>query len=135
MRKSLFNVNISNIKKHTKNYQKNGKGSKLLFSSTLEATKPPITNSLFRHALCFFWHTYPLFTRKQIVSLQFWTERPHSLGSCHLRYVWATCFPHKGGGVPLSALPKDTTSELAGLFSTTSPKCQAPSRKAVDTIY
>ena len=50
----------------------------------------------------------------------FWTERPQSLGCCHFR---VTCLPHKGGGVPLSALPKDTTSELAGLFSTTSHKC------------
>ena len=65
----------------------------------------------------------------------FWTGHPHSLGSCHFRDVWATCFPHKGGGVPLSALPKDTTSELAGLFSTTSHKCRAPSREAVDTIF
>ena len=40
----------------------------------------------------------------------FWTGRPHSLGSCHFRGVWAACLPHKGGGVPLSALPKDTTS-------------------------
>ena len=38
-------------------------------------------------------------------------------------------------GVQLSALPKDTTSELAGLFSTTSRKCQAPSREAIDTIF
>ena len=30
-------------------------------------------------------------------------------------YVWATCLPHKGGGVPLSALLKDTTNELAAL--------------------
>ena len=37
--------------------------------------------------------------------------------------------------VPLNALPKDTTSELAGLFSTTSPKCRAPSREAVDIIF
>ena len=37
----------------------------------------------------------------------FWTGRPHSLGSCHLRGLWATCFPHKGGGVPLCALPKE----------------------------
>ena len=59
----------------------------------------------------------------------FWTERPHSLGSCYFRSVWATCLPHKGGGVQLSVLPKDTTSKLAGLFSTTSPKCRAPSRK------
>ena len=35
-------------------------------------------------------------------------------------YGWAACLPHKGGGVPLSALPKDTTSKLAGLFSTLS---------------
>ena len=62
----------------------------------------------------------------------FWTGRPHSLGSCHLRCVWTTCLTHKGGGVPLSALLKDTTSELAGFFSTTSPKCRASSRKAVD---
>ena len=65
----------------------------------------------------------------------FWTGRPHSLGSCLFRDVWATCLPHKGRGVPLSALPKDTTSELAGLFSTTSHKCRAPSREAADTIF
>ena len=58
-----------------------------------------------------------------------WTGSPHSLGSCLFRGLWATCLPHKGGGIPLSALPKDTTSELAGLFSTTSHKCRAPSRK------
>ena len=29
-----------------------------------------------------------------------------------------TCLPHKDRGVPLSALPKDTTSKLASLFST-----------------
>ena len=28
-----------------------------------------------------------------------------------------TCLPHKDGAVPLSALPKDITSELAGLPS------------------
>ena len=65
----------------------------------------------------------------------FWTGRPHSLGSCHFRDVWATCLPHKRGGVTLSALPQDTTSELAGLFSTTSPKCRAPSREAVNNIF
>ena len=26
----------------------------------------------------------------------FWTGRPHSLGGCHFRGVWATCLPHKG---------------------------------------
>ena len=64
-----------------------------------------------------------------------WTGSPHSLGSCLFRGLWATCLPHKGGGFPLSALPKDTTSELAGLFSTTSHKCRAPSREAIDTIF
>ena len=36
-----------------------------------------------------------------------------------MKYGWATCLPHKDGGVPLSALPKGT-SKLAGLFSTLS---------------
>ena len=64
-----------------------------------------------------------------------WTVCLHSLGSCYFQGVWANCFPHKGGGVPLSALPKDTTSEFAGLFSTTYHKCRAPSREAIDTIF
>ena len=64
-----------------------------------------------------------------------WMGSPHSLGSCLFRGLWATCLPHKDGGIPLSALPKDTTSELAGLFSTTSHKCRAPSREAIDTIF
>ena len=37
-----------------------------------------------------------------------------------VKYGRATCLPHKGGGIPLSALPKDTTSKLAGLSSTLS---------------
>ena len=53
--------------------------------------------------------------------------------------AWELAFPgHLSStqrwGVPLSALPKDTTSKLAGLFSTTSHKCQAPSKEAIDTI-
>ena len=44
----------------------------------------------------------------------FWIGRQYSLGSFHFRDVWATGLPHKGGGVLLSALPKDK-SELAGL--------------------
>ena len=47
----------------------------------------------------------------------------------------ATCLPHKDGGIPLSALPKDTTRKLAGLFSTISLMCRAPSREAVNTIF
>ena len=65
----------------------------------------------------------------------FWTRRPHSLGSCHFLGVWPTCPSRKDGGVALSAMPKDTSSELARLFSTTFPKFQAPSREAVDTIF
>ena len=37
-----------------------------------------------------------------------------------VKYERAICLPHKGRGIPLSALPKDTTSKLAGLFSTLS---------------
>ena len=33
------------------------------------------------------------------------------------KYGYATYLPHKDGGIPLSALPKDTTSKLVGLFS------------------
>ena len=51
----------------------------------------------------------------------FWTGRPHSLKSCHFRGGWATCLPHKGGGDPLSALPKNTTSKHANL-PTSSPR-------------
>ena len=32
----------------------------------------------------------------------------------------ASCLPRKAGGIPLSAFPKDTTSELAGFVSTLS---------------
>ena len=34
-----------------------------------------------------------------------------------MKYGQATCLPHRGKGVPLSALPKDKTSKLASLFS------------------
>ena len=92
------------------------------------------------------WFCYPLFVLFYLPFLSsihekanciaiLWTGSPHSLGSCLFRGLWATCLPHKGRGIPLSALPKDTTSELAGLFSTTSHKCRAPSREAIDTIF
>ena len=51
---------------------------------------------------------------RYIYLAQSWTGRPHLLGCCHFRIVWATCLPHKGGGVPLSALSKDTLSKFAG---------------------
>ena len=59
----------------------------------------------------------------------FRTVCSHSLGSCNFRGVWATCLEHKGRGVPLSPLSKDTTTELAGLLSTTSPKCERQAGK------
>ena len=34
-----------------------------------------------------------------------------------VKHGCVTFLPHKDGGIPLSVLPKDTTSKLAGLFS------------------
>ena len=43
------------------------------------------------------------------------------LHNCNpVKYGYATCLPHKGGGVSLSALPRDATSKLAGLLFTLS---------------
>ena len=87
----------------------------------------------------------PSLTRKPIVSLYFGWDVRTRLGvaifevygplSCTsmggVRHhdnprtglsLWATCLAHKDGGVPLSTLPKDTTRESSGLFSTTSLK-------------
>ena len=68
----------------------------------------------------------------------------HALFAC-LSSHWATttsrllgptiCPPRKNGGVPLNALAKDTTSKLAGLFSTLSLMCWAPSREVVNNIF
>ena len=46
-----------------------------------------------------------------------------------------TCLPHKDGGIPLSILPKGTTSKLAGLFSIPFFLCLAPPSEAVNTIF
>ena len=43
--------------------------------------------------------------------------------------------PHKDGGVPLSNLPKNTTSELAGFFFTLPFPCWASSKEAVNAIF
>ena len=106
-----------------------------------KATKRP-TNPLHRHwgktffNFDFFCFPYLSSIHKKANCIAiFWTERPHSLGSCRFRSVSAICLSHTAGGVPLSALPKDTTSELAGLFSTICPKCRAPTREAVYTIF
>ena len=64
----------------------------------------------------------------------FWTGCPHSLVSYHFRGVWTICLLHKDGAVSLSALLKNTTSKLAGLFSTASLTCRTQSREAVDAI-
>ena len=85
--------------------------------------------------ICFVLFAIFILHEKANCIVKLWTGSPHSLESCLFRGLWATCLPHKGGGVLLSALPKDTTSELAGLFSTTSPKCRAPSREAADAIF
>ena len=45
-------------------------------------------------------------------------EQLHNSNS--VKYGYSTCLPHKDGGNPLSALPKDTTSKFAGLFTTLS---------------
>ena len=41
----------------------------------------------------------------------------------HTSTLFATCLPCEDGGIPLSAFPKDTTSDLAGLFFTLSLLC------------
>ena len=46
-----------------------------------------------------------------------------------------TCLSQKDGDTPLCVLPKDTTSKLAGFFSTLSLFCQAPSLEAVNTMF
>ena len=46
-----------------------------------------------------------------------------------------TCLPHEDGGIPFSALPKNTTSKLTGLFSTVSLLCRAPSKEAMNTTF
>ena len=90
--------------------------------------------SNYRYA--FFYLPYlSSFHEKANCIAMFWTVCPHSLGSCYFQGVWATCLSYKGGGIPLSALPKDTTRKLSGLFSTTSLKCRALSREAADTIF
>ena len=102
--------------------------------NTLASLSPHIT--LIGIGAFFLYCSYLSFIHEKANCIAiFWTGHPHLLGSCHFRGIWATCFSHKGKGVPLRALPKDTTSELAGLFSTTSPKCRAPSREAIDTIF
>ena len=102
-----------------------------------------IVGSLMRHLLFFPFpmnvksyrivHIYHSITR--IVFLYFGQDVGIRLGVAISEVSGPPVIPHKGGNVPLSALLKDTTSELAGLFSTTSHKCQAPSREAVITIF
>ena len=78
---------------------------------------------------------YTTFTRKQIASLSFGRDFCTHLGVVFSEVCGPSVFHTKGGGLPLSALPKDTTGNLAGLFSTTFLKCRAPSREAENTIF
>ena len=81
-------------------------------------------------------HIYPPFTRKRVVLLYFVREVSIRLEVAIFEVSGPPGFHIKaGGGDPLSAFPKDTTSELASLFSTTSPKCWAPIKEAVDNIF
>ena len=93
---------------------------------TLCATKryqflDPIGNMRFLYLYLYCSYLFSIYEKANCIAM-FWTGSTHLLGSCHFRDVWATCLPHKGGGVPLSAMPKDTPSELADLFSTVSHK-------------
>ena len=54
----------------------------------------------------------------RVVSYVMLGEQLHNCN--RVKYEYVTCLPHKDRGVPLSALPKDTTNKLAGLFSTLS---------------
>ena len=54
----------------------------------------------------------------RVASYDMLGEQLHNCNPAKCKY--ATCLPHKDGGVPLSVLSKDTTSKLAGLFSTLS---------------
>ena len=84
----------------------------------------------------FFYLPYLFFIHEKAKCIAIiWTRHPYLYESCYFRGVWATCFPHKDGDISLGALPKITTSKLAGLFSTISNKCRAPSREAVNTIF
>ena len=86
---------------------------------------------------CYCFHNYPLGFIHSCV----WA---HPRFAC-LSSDWATttgrllgptiCLPHEDGGILPSALPKDTTNKLAGLFSTLFLLCWAPSREAVNTIF
>ena len=78
-------------------------------------------------------HIYPPCRRKRIVSLFFGRDVRTRLGVAISEVFGAPVFHIKIGA--LSALPKDTTSKLVDLFSTTFRKCQAPSREAVDTVF
>ena len=59
----------------------------------------------------FYYFLSSIYEKANCITM-FWTVCPHSLGSCYVRGVWATCLSHKGGDVPLSALFKDTKTNL-----------------------
>ena len=65
----------------------------------------------------------------------FWTGRLDSLRSCHFRGVWATCLPHKSGGIPVKCLAQGHNKQARRLVLHTTHMCLAPSREAVNTIF
>ena len=79
--------------------------------------------------LLFFYfirHIYFPFSRKRIVSLYFGRDVCTRLGVVISEVFAPFVFHLKVEASRYVPCPKNTTSELAGLFSTTSPKCQAP---------
>jgi len=59
--------------------------------------------------------------------------RLHALADAN--HVVAICLPLKGEGVPLSTLPKLTTSKLAGSFFILSLYLLSAQREAVNAIF
>ena len=89
---------------------------------------------LLEHPAYFFYHIYPLFTRKRIVSSCFERYVRTRLGVAISEVSGPLVF-HIKVGRSVKCLAKDTTSELAGLFSTALHKCRGPSKEAKDTIF
>ena len=110
-----------------------GRLSVLALSLVLEICLPSLWGPPFpHHASALFFLSFELFILS-ITQEDAHTLRERSCSVCESsvrlghhddRLLGPTnCLPHKDGGVPLSVLPKDTKSKLAGLFSTVSLLC------------
>ena len=81
-----------------------------------------------------FAHIYSPFAKKRIVSLSLGHDVHTRLGvaiSEMLNLLSSTVRWER----PVKCIPKDTISELAGLFSTIFLKCQVSSKEAADTVF